>query len=81
MDATRKAGTFNRYAFYLFFHIDHIRIHRNTNIITLYHSFCYSPCFIIRLYHPLLPARKRRAKMVSDFQSNQAAALITVTVL
>jgi hypothetical protein len=71
MDATRKNGSFNCYAFYLSFHVDYIRIRRNTNITAFYNSFRYSPYFIIRLYHPLLPARKRRAKMVFDFQSNQ----------
>jgi hypothetical protein len=76
MDATRKIGTSYCHALCLSFYIAFFRIHSYQNIYAITHPFSTSFNFIGRVYYSLLPTRKRRAKMVFDFQSNQSTALI-----
>jgi hypothetical protein len=76
MDAARKIGTSYCHALCLSFYVAFLRIHCYQNIHTVYYSFSTSFNFIGRVYYPLLPTRKQRAKMVFDFQSNQSTALI-----
>ena len=76
MDAARKIGTSYCHALCLSFYVAFFRIHCYQNIYAIYYSLCTSLNLIGRVCYPLLPTRKRRAKMVFDFQSNQSTALI-----
>ena len=76
MDAARKIGTSYCHALCLSFYFAFFRIHCHKNFHVVYYSLCTSLNLIGRVYYPLLPTRKQRAKMVFDFQSNQSTALI-----
>jgi hypothetical protein len=77
MDAARETGASYCHAFCLFFYVAFFWVRCYKAIHAVYYSISNSLNPIGRVYYPLLPTRKWRAKMVFDFQPNQATVLIT----